>query len=272
MGLIQHVWPWDTQPQEAVRLRPEYADAVVYLPSHDPGRMLNGVAMTQGAPLAITNGGIAVAQSQRAKFSRLAAGMPANAPNVTMFMLVANGEAYGNSAADKVLFGFETGGTFLGYQSWSGGLTFTAGAYYSPDYTGFVYTDAAAVRQGRVQCVVATYVRNDALRIYVDGTLFGSVAAGDYNCSLSAGGLNIWVAGNSATPLTGSLLCGGVMARALSDTDARDLSLLGFGALFEPRRIGVPSASVAPSMPTLSLPTVTAIGATQATPRVTLTY
>ncbi|ODU07988.1 MAG: hypothetical protein ABS84_14860 [Rubrivivax sp. SCN 71-131] len=38
-----------------------------------------------------------------------------------------------------------------------------------------------------------------------------------------------------------------------------------------PRQIWVPTAA-APSMPTLSLPTVTAIGATQATPRVTLTY
>lgn len=42
--------------------------------------------------------------------------------------------------------------------------------------------------------------------------------------------------------------------------------------LFEPRQIWVPQSAGGPSMPTLSLPTVTAIGATQATPRVTLTY
>ena len=43
--------------------------------------------------------------------------------------------------------------------------------------------------------------------------------------------------------------------------------------LFAPRQIWAPmSAGAGPSMPTLSLPTVTAIGATQATPRVTLTY
>ena len=240
MALRELLLPWDAQPQEAARLRPEYADAVVYLPSVNPGALLNGVALTQGAPLAITNGGIAVAQQQRAKVNHSVMKLPNSAPNVTMFMLVANGAAYNNTASDRWCLGVDSGGTFLGYQSWLGGLTFTAGVYYSPDYSGAIFTDAAAVRQGHVQCVVATYVRNDMLRIYVDGTLYGSVAAGNYDCGLNPGGANAWAAGNSTTPLTGSLLCGGVMTRALSDTDARDLSLRGFGALFEPRRIFVP--------------------------------
>jgi len=243
VALRELLLPWDAQPQEAARLSPEYADAVVYLPSVNPGALLNGVALTQGAPLAITNGGIAVAQQQRAKVNHSVTKLPNSAPNVTMFMVVANGAAYNNTASDRGCLGVDSGGTFLGYQSWMGGLTFTAGVYYSPDYTGAISTDAAAVRQGHVQCVVATYVRNDMLRIYVDGTLYGSVAAGNYDCGLNPGGANAWAAGNSTTPLTGSLLCGGVMARALSDTDARDLSLRGFGALFEPRRIHVPVAA-----------------------------
>lgn len=52
----------------------------------------------------------------------------------------------------------------------------------------------------------------------------------------------------------------------------RALSVSPYRLLHEPSRIWVPTASAAPSMPTLSLPTVTAIGATYATPRVTLTY
>lgn len=76
MSLIEHVWPWNAQPQEAARLRPEYADAVVYLPSVNPGALLNGAALTQGAPLAITNGGIAVAQQQRAKVNHSVMKLP----------------------------------------------------------------------------------------------------------------------------------------------------------------------------------------------------
>ena len=276
MSLIEHVWPWDAQPQEAVRLRRELADAaLVYLPGTHPTAILSAsglpiAPLTTAAPLVVTPSGYAVQQQQQSQFSRAAAGLPTNAPELTLWVVSANGAAYANSGGDRSVFGIAGGSTFLGFQNWAGGLKFLASVYYYPDYNGMATAESASgvVRPNSTQIVVATYRRNDAVRLYVGGVKVAESAAGDYDGGFNWSTMSI---GNSVTQMTGTPAAAGILLRALSDSDIATMFSDPW-AFIAPSQNRVPTASAAPSMPTLSLPTVTAIGATQATPRVTLTY
>jgi hypothetical protein len=105
------------------------------------------------------------------------------------------------------------------------------------------------------------------VRLYVGGVKVAESAAGDYDGSFNWSTMSI---GNSVTQMTGTPAAAGILLRVLSDSDIATMFSDPW-AFIAPRQIWVPT-STASSMPTLSLPTVTAIGATQATPRVTLTY
>ena len=276
MALREILLPWDAQPQEAVRLRRELADAaLVYLPGTHPTAILSAsglpiAPLTTAAPLVVTPSGYAVQQQQQSQFSRAAAGLPTNAPELTLWVVSANGAAYANSSSDRSVFGVADGSTFVGFQNWSGGLKFLASVYYYPDYNGIATAESASdvVRPNSTQIVVATYRRNDAVRLYVGGVKVAESAAGNYDGSFNLSTMSI---GNSATQMTGTPAAAGILLRALSDSDIAAMFSDPW-AFIAPSQNRAPTASAAPSMPTLSLPTVTAIGATQATPRVTLTY
>lgn len=277
MALRELLLPWDAQPQEAVRLRRELADAaLVYLPGTHPTAILSAsglpiAPLTTAAPRVVTPSGYAVQQQQQSQFSRAAAGLPTNAPELTLWVVSANGAAYANSISDRSVFGSAGGsGTFVGFQNWSGGLKFLASVYYYPDYNGIATAESASgvVRPNSTQIVVVTYRRNDAVRLYVGGVKVAESAAGNYDGSFNLSTMSI---GNSATQMTGTPAAAGILLRALSDSDIATMFSDPW-AFIAPSQNRAPTASAAPSMPTLSLPTVTAIGATQATPRVTLTY
>jgi hypothetical protein len=159
-----------------------------------------------------------------------------------------------------------------GYGNWlNAGTTFyTSGSTIDISMDGVATTVATpALTAGRVYTVLAFSV-GAAAHFYLNGSYLGAASKStpleDSSCRFYAGGDS----GNIFRTFDGVTLGAAFGVCTLGHAQAASLSR-NLWQLFEPRRFLLPT--VAPSLaPVLSLPTVTSITATGATPRVTATF
>ena len=115
------------------------------------------------------------------------------------------------------------GSTVVGQTAYAGGGGAGAVVYYSPNYTGQIIASSPGgdFTPGNVVVIVATYRRNDALRVYANGNLRATTAAADYQANLKFHStVNIGGTSESST----NVIMSGISYRAWSDAEIAEFS------------------------------------------------
>lgn len=268
MALRELLLPWDAQPQEAVRIDPTLNPVLGFSAPFGFNDIVDGsyyTAAGSGLSIGVNNYGREMDGGGAGMLKRPIAA-PAGHPYTCIGIARQDGSGGTKcvsslaTSADKFCRVFLQDGKVLAQHS--GATTYANALTTQVFYYG---TSAIVVAAFDSPSSVRVWARGIAAEAYAENTTnVGSLPA----LTLAA------VMGYSGS-VDISQLDGGVTLAAwlrLSPTEQQAREWLANPwQIFAPRRIWVPVAA-APSMPTLSLPTVTAIGATQATPRVTLTY
>ena len=264
MGLIRYAPGWTRQPQEAVRLRQQWRDCLVMLASQHQlvaKPTAAGMGVTQAVALSNTPCVFGVFGTSIVVGEIYVGGTPA---------WNGNDPVYGDTSTDWP----NDLGLRLSAASAYGKITIMArDTGGSVRYAGVDVTPGGDLAAG--QCLVrgASISASGVVTGYGDGVPRGTDSTlSSYTFSPPATGVATHFGQNGTTDTATHCLWLVRAPRVLTDDEHRRLATDPYNTLFAPRQIWVPTASAGPSMPTLSLPTVTAIGATQATPRVTLTY
>lgn len=230
--------PWDSQPQEAVRVNPEYAalGAKIWLP---PGLVTSNEAPAQdGLAREAFAGGIG-ARFNRVTTERIEYTPPASSGDFTLVSVwratafhsdncTFNGVfAYGAGAAAGHYIGLDVGGNLQAV---------------STEVNNWTVTPSGVVTAlGRTYCAVATFTSGGGRRLFLDGRLVGTDST-----SRSPGGLDRWYTGVYVSnavyyaPFSGVIGLSGVIPSALSDERAAAISANPYAALFAPQTIWVP--------------------------------
>lgn len=274
MGLIRYAPGWTRQPQEVVNLAPEYAGNSLDVFAHIGPQISGTETVVSGAKVLATRMGLAygIGATFGSTNSDVVTLRSGRAPLLRTFVFQAIFAGAGPSGSGRVVDGRE--------------VIFYSGSLLKLNRL-FIFIGGSSVGQwavslnsssSLVRTVVITHdgsSPSNVPKFWIDGSSLSVTTEATPTGSLNTTTTATYYLGNrAAADRAFNGVIGPVIAldRILPDSQARDVASGDVWSLFEPRRIWVPSASVAPSMPTLSLPTVTAIGATQATPRVTLTY
>ena len=282
MALREILLPWDTQPQEAVGI--DWANPLArnlefaVVPSLGLRNLVDGFSgfAVSGALDQVVPGVVGMTPAQTASGTMVqptltSAGHP-NAAKSDVSVLSALVIGYQSTTKNNDLRLGRANGSAA--PSWSVG--YHSGSNNGPHAIVGTFTRAGFssgwTRIDKPTAVLLTADGSTA-RVYVGGVQVdsGSYTEPTYEYS-SFHGRGVFFGGDVNSAATGPSFLGLLWAnRVLTADEVREVSVNPW-QLFAPRQIWVPQSAGGPSMPTLSLPTVTAIGATQATPRVTLTY
>ena len=282
MGVIQHVWPWDSQPQEAVQPAQRWVNrGLVYadLPS-------SSIDLRTGAPLTITGTQV------RPEVWGLTRGF---------------GSSLGAGTTDRIITPLRTQSTLRTYVWWcklngSGGGNF--GRVFDHPISGttsaeLIYISSSLCEYARSRTGSNTVCNWNTSSLPLGVGKPGARMILEYDSSSTVNQPRLWVNGKEYTRSSFSTGSGSVQVstqpycignRAADNARVFDGLISDFavfdallseeekqelnnpGALWSARRIYIPTAAAATALPTLSLPTAVDITATSFRPRVTYAY
>lgn len=258
MALIEHVWPWTQQPQEAVRVAGDLARDLSLLVNFgaDASNQLGGAPIAQGAAqLGLSPLGRALLCPGGAQQSYGYAVSPSGATQPLSALLAAHITAHG--ALFSVAGNYYSGEPFLLLTSNASNINLYAAGNYRVSAPSFIGLAIIGVR-----------FDGAALELWINGAMAGSAALGSlgsYNSS------NLYIGGGYGNSADARYAACAYWRRDIG-REAMSLLTTNPWAMFAPRRLVIPTTAAAPAVPDITFVGAENILATSAGYRVSLNY